>query len=84
MIKPQLPIYKTLDEKRNLIKTSGISKRRDRNSYTRQETQVLNSWFLGHLQHPYPSLEDKIILAGSNLSYNDVDNWYIYFILTVG
>lgn len=55
--------------------SSGTSKRSSSRSVRR--TQVLRDWFAVNIQHPYPTDEEKMSLAGrSGLSRTQVINWF--------
>ncbi|KAI0006756.1 homeobox KN domain-containing protein [Xylariaceae sp. FL0662B] len=42
-----------------------------------KKTQILRTWFSGHLNHPYPSKEEKASLAQrSRLSRTQVTDWF--------
>eukprot|EP01087_Luapelamoeba_hula_P011571 TRINITY_DN3155_c1_g2_i2.p1 TRINITY_DN3155_c1_g2~~TRINITY_DN3155_c1_g2_i2.p1 ORF type:complete len:469 (+),score=98.75 TRINITY_DN3155_c1_g2_i2:381-1787(+) len=51
--------------------------RRKRRSLSRKATEVLNLWFFSHLNDPYPSDEEKMVLAAQcALTLNQVNNWF--------
>jgi len=52
------------------------SKKR-RRSLSKRATDVLNQWFFDHINDPYPSDEEKSMLAAQCvLSMNQVNNWF--------
>ncbi|KAI8677897.1 hypothetical protein NCS55_00508200 [Fusarium keratoplasticum] len=47
------------------------------NTRSVRKTRVLRNWFISHIDHPYPSEEDKVSLAQqSGLSRSQVVNWF--------
>lgn len=56
--------------------TSGIGSRRV-NTRSVKKTRVLKNWFACHLEHPYPSEDEKAMLAKqAGLSRTQVVNWF--------
>jgi len=52
------------------------SKKR-RRSLSKRATDILNQWFFDHINDPYPSDEEKSMLAAQCvLSMNQVNNWF--------
>ncbi|KAJ5899754.1 hypothetical protein N7495_004498 [Penicillium taxi] len=53
------------------------SKRR-RGNLPKPVTDILRAWFHEHLDHPYPSEEDKqMFMTRTNLSISQISNWFI-------
>lgn len=53
------------------------SKRR-RGNLPKPVTDILRAWFHEHLDHPYPSEEDKqIFMTRTGLSISQISNWFI-------
>ncbi|KAL2007720.1 hypothetical protein VTN00DRAFT_7702 [Thermoascus crustaceus] len=53
------------------------SKRR-RGNLPKPVTDILRQWFHEHLDHPYPSEEDKqIFMSRTGLSISQISNWFI-------
>lgn len=52
------------------------SKKKKRN-LSKQATDALNLWFFNHLHDPYPTDEEKSVLAGQcGLTLSQVNNWF--------
>lgn len=55
---------------------SALSSKRT-NTRSVRKTRVLRHWFASHIDHPYPSEEEKVALSGqSGLSKSQVVNWF--------
>ncbi|KAF7548707.1 hypothetical protein G7Z17_g6889 [Cylindrodendrum hubeiense] len=55
---------------------SALSSKRT-NTRSVRKTRVLRNWFANHIDHPYPSEEEKVALSGqSGLSKSQVVNWH--------
>lgn len=51
----------------------GSSNRRRRGNLPKPTTDILKAWFQAHLDHPYPSEEDKqMLMSRTGLSMNQV------------
>lgn len=51
--------------------------KKKRRSLSKKATEVLNNWFFNHLNDPYPSDEEKMMLASlCGLTLNQVNNWF--------
>ncbi|ELR20227.1 homeobox domain containing protein [Acanthamoeba castellanii str. Neff] len=51
--------------------------KKKRRSLNKKATEVLNTWFFNHLNDPYPSDEEKMMLASHcGLTLNQVNNWF--------
>ncbi|KAM5341711.1 hypothetical protein ACJ41O_014742 [Fusarium nematophilum] len=58
------------------VSISALSGKRA-NTRSVRKTRVLRNWFISHLDHPYPSEEEKLALAQqSGLSRSQVINWF--------
>ncbi|OAL22776.1 hypothetical protein AYO20_11125 [Fonsecaea nubica] len=56
----------------------GLPGRRRRGNLPKHVTDFLRQWFLAHLEHPYPTEEDKQQFAQSTgLSIAQISNWFI-------
>jgi hypothetical protein len=54
-----------------------LDARRKRRNFAKKATDVLNEYFLGHLENPYPSEEAKEELARNcNITLSQVSNWF--------
>ncbi|KIW15966.1 hypothetical protein PV08_06016 [Exophiala spinifera] len=54
------------------------SNRRRRGNLPRHITDILRAWFHDHLEHPYPTEDEKqVLVARTNLSMNQISNWFI-------
>ncbi|KAL4803703.1 homeobox KN domain-containing protein [Aspergillus unguis] len=54
------------------------SNRRRRGNLPKPVTDILKAWFQAHLDHPYPSEEDKqTIMTRTGLTINQISNWFI-------
>ncbi|KAI9670039.1 MAG: hypothetical protein M1817_004519 [Caeruleum heppii] len=52
--------------------------RRRRGNLPRPVTDVLRHWFHGHLNHPYPSEEEKqALMLRTGLTMSQISNWFI-------
>ncbi|KAM3081130.1 homeodomain superfamily [Clarireedia jacksonii] len=52
--------------------------RRRRGNLPKHTTDILNAWFLGHLQHAYPTEEEKqMLMQQTGLQMNQISNWFI-------
>ncbi|EXJ95459.1 hypothetical protein A1O1_00581 [Capronia coronata CBS 617.96] len=52
--------------------------RRRRGNLPRQITDILRAWFHEHLDHPYPTEEDKqAFMARTGLTIAQISNWFI-------
>ncbi|OAA65098.1 Homeodomain-related protein [Akanthomyces lecanii RCEF 1005] len=58
---------------------SGETKKRKRRAnFPQRTTDELRSWFLGNLQHPYPTDTEKQDMARvTGLQMNQITNWFI-------
>lgn len=49
-----------------------------RGSFSKSATTIMRNWLYANLSHPYPSEEQKKVLAGqTNLTILQVNNWFI-------
>ncbi|KAL6238211.1 hypothetical protein BDW75DRAFT_237706 [Aspergillus navahoensis] len=52
--------------------------RRRRGNLPKPVTEILKAWFHAHLDHPYPSEEDKqMLMSRTGLTINQISNWFI-------
>ncbi|KAK2755042.1 hypothetical protein FQN54_006570 [Arachnomyces sp. PD_36] len=52
--------------------------KRRRGNLPKPVTDVLRAWFLEHLDHPYPSEEDKqMFITRTGLTISQISNWFI-------
>ncbi|KAN0075815.1 Homeobox KN domain containing protein [Elaphomyces granulatus] len=52
--------------------------KRRRGNLPKPVTDILRAWFHEHLDHPYPSEEDKqIFMSRTGLSISQISNWFI-------
>ncbi|KAK3368187.1 homeobox domain-containing protein [Podospora didyma] len=52
--------------------------RKRRGNLPKPTTDILRSWFLAHLSHPYPSEEEKQeLMRQTGLQMNQISNWFI-------
>ncbi|OQE46927.1 hypothetical protein PENCOP_c001G05389 [Penicillium coprophilum] len=52
--------------------------KRRRGNLPKPVTDILRAWFHEHLDHPYPSEEDKqMFMTRTGLSINQISNWFI-------
>ena len=59
--------------------TASLTSRRRRGNLPKQVTDILRAWFHEHLDHPYPTDEDKqMLMAKTNLSISQVSSFYRY------
>jgi len=59
-----------------LQKQYGLAKKK-RKSLSKKATEILTNWFFEHIVDPYPSEEEKILLAaGAGLTITQVNNWF--------
>lgn len=66
---------KSLKTKRELSSSSQNSKR---GILPKQATSIMRSWLFQHIVHPYPTEEEKKVIATqTNLTMLQVNNWFI-------
>lgn len=67
--------------KKNSLKSSSSresSMSQKRGILPKQATHVMRSWLFQHIVHPYPTEEEKKVIAGqTNLTMLQVNNWFI-------
>ncbi|OJI98558.1 hypothetical protein ASPVEDRAFT_80200 [Aspergillus versicolor CBS 583.65] len=52
--------------------------KRRRGNLPKPTTEILKKWFHEHLDHPYPSEEDKqMFMTRTNLTISQISNWFI-------
>jgi len=52
--------------------------RKRRGNLPKETTDRLREWFLAHLEHPYPTEEEKQgLMRGTGLQMNQISNWFI-------
>ncbi|KAI1213051.1 uncharacterized protein F4807DRAFT_309766 [Annulohypoxylon truncatum] len=52
--------------------------RKRRGNLPKETTDKLRAWFVAHLQHPYPSEEEKQdLMRQTGLQLNQISNWFI-------
>ncbi|KAI9047978.1 hypothetical protein LZ554_007777 [Drepanopeziza brunnea f. sp. 'monogermtubi'] len=52
--------------------------RKRRGNLPKETTDILRSWFISHLQHPYPSEDEKqSLMRQTGLAMNQISNWFI-------
>ncbi|KAI0887467.1 uncharacterized protein GGS22DRAFT_109784 [Annulohypoxylon maeteangense] len=52
--------------------------RKRRGNLPKETTDKLRAWFVAHLQHPYPSEEEKHdLMRQTGLQLNQISNWFI-------
>lgn len=57
--------------------TSGTAKKR-RGNLPRQVTEILRQWLNAHIEHPYPTDEEKQeLIKQTGLTLNQLSNWFI-------
>lgn len=58
---------------------SGDNKQRKRRgNLPKETTDKLRSWFVAHLQHPYPTEDEKQeLMRQTGLQMNQISNWFI-------
>lgn len=58
---------------------SGDNKQRKRRgNLPKETTDKLRAWFVAHLQHPYPSEDEKQeLMRQTGLQLNQISNWFI-------
>ncbi|KAI0512637.1 homeobox domain-containing protein [Xylaria bambusicola] len=59
--------------------TNGQNKeRRRRGNLPKETTDILRSWFMAHLVHPYPTEDEKHeLMRRTDLQMNQISNWFI-------
>ncbi|XP_004346127.1 pre-B-cell leukemia transcription factor 3D [Capsaspora owczarzaki ATCC 30864] len=59
------------------LKSTFLDSRKRRINLSREAQQVLNDWFLAHIEHPYPSESEKEQLADqTNLTMRQISTWF--------
>ncbi|RMZ92383.1 hypothetical protein DV736_g387, partial [Chaetothyriales sp. CBS 134916] len=62
----------------SMMDTSDGRNRRRRGNLPKHITDILRGWFQEHLDHPYPSEEEKqMFIAQTGLTLNQISNWFI-------
>ncbi|RMD43361.1 hypothetical protein DV735_g1755, partial [Chaetothyriales sp. CBS 134920] len=62
----------------SMLDPSDGRNRRRRGNLPKHITDILRSWFQDHLDHPYPSEEEKqMFIAQTGLTLNQISNWFI-------
>ncbi|ETN39642.1 uncharacterized protein HMPREF1541_05868 [Cyphellophora europaea CBS 101466] len=57
---------------------NGGGNKRRRGNLPRQTTDLLKSWLLQHIDHPYPTEEEKqYLMSQTGLNLNQISNWFI-------
>ncbi|RKF82747.1 putative homeobox domain-containing protein [Golovinomyces cichoracearum] len=57
---------------------SEIKPRKRRGNLPKETTDKLRAWFLDHLEHPYPTEDEKQqLMDATGLQMNQISNWYI-------
>ncbi|KAH7041073.1 uncharacterized protein B0I36DRAFT_379896 [Microdochium trichocladiopsis] len=52
--------------------------RKRRGNLPKETTDKLRAWFVGHLQHPYPTEDEKQdLMRQTGLQMNQISNWFI-------
>ncbi|KAK6595764.1 homeodomain-containing protein [Botrytis cinerea] len=52
--------------------------RKRRGNLPKPTTDILTTWFINHLEHPYPNEEEKqLLMRQTNLQLNQISNWFI-------
>ncbi|EKD17560.1 homeobox domain-containing protein [Drepanopeziza brunnea f. sp. 'multigermtubi' MB_m1] len=52
--------------------------RKRRGNLPKETTDILRAWFMSHLQHPYPSEDEKqSLMRQTGLAMNQISNWFI-------
>ncbi|TAQ86702.1 hypothetical protein B7494_g4973 [Chlorociboria aeruginascens] len=52
--------------------------RKRRGNLPKETTDILRAWFLQHLNHPYPTEDEKQqLMKKTNLQMNQISNWFI-------
>ncbi|GMR61461.1 hypothetical protein PMAYCL1PPCAC_31656, partial [Pristionchus mayeri] len=60
-----------------LINNKCLDARRRRRNFTKETTEILTEWFNEHINHPYPTDEEKNDLAFQcNISVQQITNWF--------
>jgi hypothetical protein len=56
---------------------SSFKRRRNHNQLPEEAVSILNEWFESHINHPYPSMDDKHRLAEKcGISVKQVNSWF--------
>lgn len=73
----QVQLKQAICERIINLKTRMCDARRKRRNFSKQATQVLNDYFLAHINNPYPSEEVKEELARQcQITVSQVSNWF--------
>ncbi|APA15106.1 hypothetical protein SS1G_08681 [Sclerotinia sclerotiorum 1980 UF-70] len=52
--------------------------RKRRGNLPKPTTDILTTWFINHLEHPYPNEEEKqLLMVQTGLHLNQISNWFI-------
>lgn len=58
--------------------TNTTNNKKRRGNLPKQVTEILRSWLDSHIQHPYPTDEEKSeLMKQTGLTLNQVSNWFI-------
>ncbi|KAK9470129.1 homeobox KN domain-containing protein [Dipodascopsis tothii] len=57
---------------------AGAATKKRRGNLPKQVTDILRAWLEEHLQHPYPTEEEKnMLMMKTGLTMNQISNWFI-------
>ncbi|KAG5968156.1 hypothetical protein E4U58_001973 [Claviceps cyperi] len=58
--------------------SADLNKRKRRGNLPKETTEKLRAWFLTHLEHPYPTEDEKQdLMQQTGLQMNQISNWFI-------
>ncbi|KAK5663927.1 hypothetical protein OQA88_138 [Cercophora sp. LCS_1] len=75
---PPYPEYMRVNELGGMGPHGDNKQRKRRGNLPKETTDKLRSWFLGHLNHPYPTEDEKQkLMQQTGLQMNQISNWFI-------
>jgi hypothetical protein len=70
--------HKKSKKKSHSLKSSSRDASQKRGILPKQATHIMRSWLFQHIVHPYPTEEEKKVIASqTNLTMLQVNNWFI-------
>ncbi|OTB06886.1 hypothetical protein M426DRAFT_9313 [Hypoxylon sp. CI-4A] len=74
------PSYESMVRLRDysMVMNNEGKQRKRRGNLPKETTDILRAWFLAHLNHPYPTEEEKqTLMRKTGLQLNQISNWFI-------
>ncbi|KAH8594843.1 hypothetical protein B0O99DRAFT_623771 [Bisporella sp. PMI_857] len=69
--------FASSDSFNNVIDTGAEPRKRSNSRFSRKSVRILKRWLHDHIQHPYPTEEEKIDLTSTTgLKRSQISNWF--------